>query len=244
MSPELYREMARAQHVHWWHRARREILDRVIARLGLPAGARLLEIGAGTGANLAMLGRHGELCAMESDDFARQHACGASGVAVLPGRLPDAVPFADHSFDLVCLLDVLEHIDDDRAALRRVRDLLRPEGRVLLTVPAYQWLYGPHDRAHHHRRRYTAREVRRTAREAGFDVQRCGYFNTLLFPLVVARRIGQQAGEATDSGDAALPGALLNCLLHAAFSSERLLVPTLLFPFGTSVLAVLARGRS
>lgn len=243
MSPELYREMARAQHVHWWLRARREILDRVIARLGLPAGARLLEIGAGTGANLAMLGRHGELCAMESDDFARQHASAASGVAVLSGHLPDAVPFADHSFDLVCLLDVLEHIDDDRAALRRVRDLLRPGGRVLLTVPAYQWLYGAHDRAHHHRRRYTACEVRRAAQEAGFDVQRCGYFNTLLFPLVVARRIGQRSGGATDSGDAALPAALLNRLLHAVFSCERWLVPRLLFPFGTSVLAVLARGR-
>jgi SAM-dependent methyltransferase len=234
--------MARAQHAHWWFRARREIIGRVIGRLRLPAGARLLEIGAGTGGNLAMLGRHGELCAMESDDFARQHACEASGLAVRAGHLPDAVPFADGSFDLVCLLDVLEHIDDDCAALRRVRTLLRPGGRVLLTVPAYQWLYGAHDRAHHHRRRYSAREVRRKARQAGFEVQRCGYFNTLLLPLVVARRLGQRAGQATDSGDAALPGPALNRLLHAVFSSERWLVPRLLFPFGTSVLAVLGRG--
>jgi SAM-dependent methyltransferase len=164
-------------------------------------------------------------------------------VDVRPGRLPDAVPFAGGSFDLVCLLDVLEHIDDDRAALRRVRGLLRPGGRLLLTVPAYQWLYGAHDRAHHHRRRYSAADVRRRAREAGLETQRCGYFNTFLFPLVVARRIGQRRGEATDSADAALPGPALNRLLHTVFSSERWLVPRLLFPFGTSVLAVLARGH-
>jgi protein-L-isoaspartate O-methyltransferase len=110
MDPELYREMAETQQKHWWFRARREILARVIARLRLPAQAQLLEIGAGAGGNLGMLSRYGTVSAVEMDGFAGAYASGVSGLRVRHGHLPDAVPFNDRSFDLICLLDVLEHI--------------------------------------------------------------------------------------------------------------------------------------
>jgi SAM-dependent methyltransferase len=235
--------MAETQHAHWWYKARREILERLIAGLNLPEGARLLEIGSGTGGNLAMLARFGEVCAVENDAYARRHASEISGISVRGGSLPDALPFDDGSFDLVCLFDVLEHVENDAAALERVCRLLKPGGRAVVTVPAYQWLYGAHDRAHHHFRRYTARRLRAMARGAGLRVAKCGYFNTLLFPAIALRRLQQIVTGGHDGHDAALPNRLVNGILYAIFSAEKHVVGLRLFPYGTSVLAVLVRDR-
>jgi len=241
MDPDLYREMAEIQQEHWWFRARREILARVIARLGLPTQADVLEIGAGTGGNLAMLTLYGKVSAVEMDPFARDYASQMSGIPVACGCLPDALPFADKAFDLICLFDVLEHIDNDCDALRRVHALLKPGGRAVVTVPAYQWLYGPHDRAHHHVRRYTATQLALQARGAGLTVMRSGYFNALLFPPIALHRLHQILTGRREGHDATLPGRVTNGILHATFRLEKYIVPFTLFPYGTSVLAVLAR---
>jgi SAM-dependent methyltransferase len=244
MDPALYREMAATQQEHWWFRARREILTRVIARLGLPSHAELLEIGAGTGGNLGMLSQHGIVSAVEMDPFAREHASGVSGLEVSNGCLPDQLPFADGSFDLICLFDVLEHVEDDTKALERVHRLLKPGGRAVITVPAYAWLYGAHDKAHHHFRRYTSRQLRFKARNAGLRVCRSGYFNALLFPLIATRRLQIAAFAREESHDAALPNRFVNELLYAIFAAEKYIVPLALFPCGTSVLAVLQQDDS
>ncbi len=244
MDPKLYREMAETQQKHWWFRARREILARVIATLDLPSRAELLEIGAGTGGNLGMLSQYGRVSAVEVDGFASQYASDVSGLQVSYGCLPDQLSFADASFDLVCLFDVLEHVEDDANALKRVHQLLKPGGRAVITVPAYQWLYGAHDRAHHHFRRYTARQLYSKARDAGLRVDRSGYFNAFLFPLIAARRLQKIAARQQDGHDAALPSRLVNGLLYGIFAAEKYIVPVALFPYGTSVLAILERDDS
>jgi SAM-dependent methyltransferase len=239
MQAEVHAEMAAVQQVHWWFSARRRILAAVIDRLRLPAQARILELGCGSGGNLAMLGRYGRLQAMELDADARRLAQGLGLCRVDSGALPDAVPFDDGGFDLVCLLDVLEHVADDVAALARVRRLLGPGGQVLVTVPAYAWLWSAHDVAHQHHRRYTARQLRRRAEAAGLTVRRLGYFNSLLLPLIALSRAARRVSGRPGGSDAALPPAPINRLLGAIFGSERLVVPHALFPAGTSVLAVL-----
>jgi SAM-dependent methyltransferase len=235
--------MASLQADHWWFVARRQILAVMIRHLTLPEQAQILEIGCGTGGNLAMLSCFGQVQAMEYDDQARELATTITGLPVAAGGLPEPVPFENGRFDLVCLLDVLEHIEDDGAALARAGQLLKPGGRLLVTVPAYAWLWSTHDTAHHHQRRYTAAMLRRLAVASGLRVERLGYFNTVLFPLIAGLRLlGKLTGTAADS-DAVMPAPWLNGLLKRLFGVERHLLRHRLFPFGTSVTAVLSLGQ-
>jgi len=242
MDPALYREMADIQQTHWWFAARRHVLSGLIGAL-TPTPSRILEIGCGTGGNLAMLARFGQVCAAEMDEFARDMARQtAPDIDIQPGWLPDGLPFEKQEFDLICLFDVLEHVRDDQAALASVFQKVRPGGgKVLLTVPAYQWLYTAHDAAHHHLRRYTARQVSALAENVGFRVRRKGYFNTILFPLIVfLRLLGRLTGKETGS-DAAMPPPFLNRTLYWLFASEALLLPKFFFPFGVSSILILER---
>lgn len=239
MERDLYERMARTQARHWWFCARREVLKTVVAGLGLPPNARILELGCGPGGNLEMLKGFGQVEAVEMDEFAREHARMTTGVNVKRGALPDDVPFEDGRFDLVCLLDVLEHVNDDEAALAQVRRLLKADGKVLLTVPAYQWLYGAHDRAHHHYRRYRKSELERKAGKAGLRPLRSGYYNTLLFAIVVLGRVAERVTGTKMGDETAIPPRWLNSILYHVFSIERMIVRHVFFPFGTSAIAVL-----
>ena len=234
MEPEAYREMAASEGRHWWFAGRRTILSSLIARLSLEGKSRILELGCGTGGNLDMLARFGEVAAMETDDAARAIALEKSGARfeIRPGRCPDQIPFAGQRFDLVCMFDVLEHIDEDVATLEAVRALLAPGGRALITVPAYRWMWSKHDEFLHHKRRYTAAELEKKARAAGLAVATLSYFNTLLFPLAAAARLLNLEGRET-------PPAAVNRLFRWVFSAERFVAGRVGLPFGVSLLAVL-----
>lgn len=239
MHPALFREMAALQNAHWWFAGRRVVLAAVISRMRLPENPHILEIGCGTGANLEMLRTFGQLSAMELNDGARRFSAALAMCPVKPGALPEPVPYADESFDLICLLDVLEHIEEDDLALARVRMLLRPGGQVLLTVPAYQWLWSSHDTAHQHQRRYTARLLRQKAVKSGFTVERAGYFNTFLLPMIALIRLIGNVLNRPGRTDMKMPNALLNKVLEKIFSVESHVVSRWCFPFGVSVIALL-----
>lgn len=243
MNPTLYQEMARIQQEHWWFKARRQILQNLITSFALPDNARILEIGCGTGGNLAMLAQFGRMYGLELDDYARAHASKVSGLDIKAGDLPDNIPYDDQQFDAVCLFDVLEHVEDDTAGLLRVARLVKPGGKIFITVPAYQWLYGTHDREHQHFRRYTARGLRLKSEIAGLRVLRLGYFNTLLFPLVALSRGMERWLGSEQSYGASLPPAWLNAMLYRVFCAEWLYLRLVLFPFGTSVMGVLERRQ-
>lgn len=245
MEPEAYREMARTEATHWWFAARRAISRELLAGLALPRPARILEVGSGTGGNWPMLAEFGTLAALEASpeaiDLAREALPAGLTVDLREGRLPEAVPF-EGPFDLVCGFDVLEHIEDDGAALRALTPLLAPGGRLLLTVPAHPWLWSAHDAFLHHHRRYTAAGLRATLEAAGLEVLRLTPLNAWLFPLVAGVRL---FGRLTGRGEAVgspLPSPWLNACLKRIYASERHWLRRADLPMGVSLLAI-ARPR-
>ena len=241
MDRKVFDQMAKLDATHWWFTARRRILDGLIERVVKPPqDARILELGAGTGHNLAMLSRFGHVEASELDPIARELASERLGRPVVEAALPDLMMFPAATYDLIALLDVLEHVVDDKGSLAAIFGRLKPGAALLLTVPANPWMWSAHDAAHHHHRRYRKREIAALARAAGYDIELLSPFNSLLFPPIAAvRLIGRLRGD--ESSDDAMPGALVNKTLEAVFGLERALIGRVPMPFGVSLVAVLRR---
>jgi len=239
MNPDAYRKMAQTEDDHWWFVGRRAIISKVIESLSLPNQARILEIGAGTGGNLGMLRRFGDVSASELDDFAREHAIHKTGIQVRKARLPDLLPFQTKHFDLICLFDVLEHVEDDVGALRAIMQFLKPQGCVLITVPAHQWLWGMHDIEVHHFRRYSAQQLQRIISQAGYRAAKLSYFNAIMFPLIAASRLGDRLLSRRSATGTGMPPGLVNAFLSTLFSMEAHLITRARIPFGVSLLALL-----
>jgi SAM-dependent methyltransferase len=243
MELDAYRNMAATEDEHWWFCGRRAIGEAVIRGLDLPKDAKILEIGAGTGGNMAMLEKFGEVEAVEMSDLARQIAWEKTGRHFLYGYLPDNIPVSPGTFDLVCLFDVLEHVAEDEASLVSMRRLLKPNGKIVLTVPAHQWLWSTHDVGLHHMRRYSRELLKERIERAGYRIDKLTYTNAALFPLAALARLADRLrGSAAASGQA-MPPAPINAAMKAMFSAESLIVPSASLPFGVSLLAVFGRDE-
>lgn len=244
MDRDVYQRIRELEQAHWWFTARRAILADQIAGLGLATDARVLEVGCGTGGNLAMLGRFGAVSAVEPDAEARTYASERTGVEVREGLLPDGLPQFDTPFDLIASFDVIEHVDDDVGALAAIARWLKPGAPLIATVPANAWMWSDHDVRHHHKRRYDLAGFKAVARQAGLEVGKATYFNTLLFPLIGSIRVAKSALQMHGGDDEVMPGAFLNKALHEIFAAERALLRRADLPFGVSILLVARRPGS
>jgi SAM-dependent methyltransferase len=231
----------RAEDRHWWYRGRRSVLEGVIAGLRLPARARILDAGCGSGRNMIELALHGTVTGVELSDTSVALAREREAGEVVEGSVLD-MTFAADSFDLAVSLDVIEHLDDDLAALRELRRVVAPGGALLVTVPAYQWLWSGHDEVNHHHRRYTRRTLQRAAEQAGWKQARTTYFNSLLLPAAIVLRVLDRVNRAKTtetSLDLWVPPEPLNWLLERPLALEAALIARGgRIPAGLSLLAV------
>lgn len=234
----VYERMAAHDTTHWWYRARRDILADYLTRWGdLPKDARILEIGCGTGHNLPMLAQFGEIDAIEIDETARAKASERLGKPVGTAPLPELVGVAPGSYDLVAVLDVIEHVEDDVAALKAIATALKPGGKILITVPAHQWMWSAHDVVNHHKRRYSKAGFEALLEKTGLKGRKLGYFNSLLFPVAVAARFAGKLMGKDDSDDSPPPKPL-NTLFEGIFRLERHMVGRVPLPPGLSLIAL------
>ena len=247
MEPAAYRKMAETEDRHWWFCGRRAVASAVIDSLGLPANISVLEIGAGTGGNIPMLSRYGAVTAVEMDDSARYIAAEKTDMEFLAGHLPDGLPKFDRKFDLICMFDVLEHVEKDHAALEAIAGLLAPGGRLVLTVPAHQWLWSHHDEVLHHFRRYSRSGLADVLRDAGYEIQRLTFTNSALFPAAAAARFldrGLSKDKEAASSGSDIPPKFANAVMKELFRSERHLLGRFDLPMGLGLLAVVQPART
>lgn len=241
MNPAAYLEMAETEARHWWFSGRRTILSRIIESLDLPQNSKILEVGCGTGGNLQMLARFGEVSALEMDANARAIASKKTNnlYDIRAGRCPDEIPFHNQHFDLICMFDVLEHIDQDTETLIAVKQLLAKNGRILMTVPAYQWLWGVHDEFLYHKRRYSTKELRRKFENSGLHPIKLSYFNTFLFPVAAIARLKAKVFHSANAAGSIPPKKLLNSILEKVFTTEKYILEKADLPFGMSIIGIM-----
>ena len=235
---------------NWWFVARQRILFDVMLRhipalrhaaTGFESPLNLLDIGSGGGSFVRALGRYGRAVGIDAAAEAVA-ASTARGLDVRLGHLPGELPLDGEAFDVVTLLDVLEHIDQEAASLAMVRDVLEPDGFLVCTVPAYDFLWSYHDVVNDHRRRYTRGRLRTVLLEAGFEIVKLSYFNSVLFPPIAIVRTFRRIASGRGNADSPVVPAPINRLLGAVFAMERWPLRWLSLPFGVSILAI-ARKR-
>jgi SAM-dependent methyltransferase len=243
MEASEYDNLARLEARHWWYAGMRRIAQRLLRERGLRPPARILDAGCGAGGGLQWLSAFGAVTGVDVHPLAVRYA--SQNSARVARASIQALPFPDQAFDLVTSFEVLYHLDvtDDAAALRELARVLRPQGRLLVRVPAHDWLRGAHDRVVHTRRRYAPGELRRKIESAGLSVERLTPVGAMLFPLAALKRLTQNSRAARS--DVTLPAPVVNNLLAHALAAEGLWLRRFDLPFGLSLLAMARKpGRS
>ena len=230
-------QMLRIEDRHWWYLARRQIVEAMLARTGLGT-AEILDMGCGGGGNTRMLARFGRVRGVEMDPEARAAAKSRQTCEVVDGHLPDQIPYGEDRFDLVALLDVLEHVKDDVTSVGRLAARLNAGGHFVVTVPAYMFLWRKQDDLNRHQRRYTLRRLEQLFVDSGLQVEHATYYNVLLFPLVAGIILGNKLLGREQADDNRIPSAPVNWILWKILAIERWLAPRWKCPFGASVLLV------
>lgn len=249
MNKQFYHEYYEIEENHWWFIGRRTIifkmLDGYLTQQPDRQQRSVLDVGCGTGLNLQYLSHFGQAQGIDIAEEAIQYCNerGIQNVQQIESQLP--LPFKDNSFDLITLLDVLEHIDDDQSTLNELYRILKPNGTFLITVPAYRFLWGTQDEVNYHKRRYTASEIEAVLAKAGFTLHRLSYFNTLLFPVIAGirlmRNVLPKPSELKSDNSMTKPG-LINTLLAKFFASEMMLLKYCNLPFGVSIIGIASKG--
>jgi SAM-dependent methyltransferase len=241
MQQHTYAIMNRVEDSHWWFVGRRLILESFLKEIiqnlkSKIQNPKILDVGCGTGANLEMLRKFGEAEGVDVSDEALEF-CKSKGLKAHKG-LAESLPFEDASFDLVTALDVVEHLDNDLDGLKEMRRVLKKEGRALMFVPAFMFLWGVQDDISHHRIRYTKKQIVERVTQAGFEIERATYANITFFPPILAGRAFMKLTGIKPESENNITISALNGFLGKLFGAERFWLKNFNFPFGVSIVVV------
>ncbi len=240
-----YDELKEQQGIHWWFVGKKEIvLDFAETHAGLRKSKdnTILDVGCGMGLMLDALSEYGCVYGLDMEQEAVDYCneCLAEkGLEpnVKIGSLPDNVPYEDGTFDYIFALDIIEHIENDVLAIKKLRMLLKPGKRLILTVPALMSLWSYNDVLNQHYRRYDKEELLTKIEQAGFHVLKCSYYNSYLYPFAwIVRRVKNALGLKTTDVKKTPKDDMMNRLLKKIFVSEKKRLRDNEFKVGVSLI--------
>ena len=243
MKKSEYARMAEHEQNYWWHLGRLEIIRTYMKRASRNrSNSAILNVGCGTGGTIDMLEKFGKVDNVDASDdaIAFVKELGYSDITKVDGI---DLPFKDKTYDVVGAFDVLEHIEDHKSALSEWKRVLKDDGAIVITVPAYQWLWSEHDVSLHHRRRYTVKSLMAVAAEAGLGPEKKSYAISFSLPLVAGFRFASKvfARKAdSETSYVSVPRAI-NKLFTAFLKVEAKMRNTVSLPAGTSVITILRK---
>jgi SAM-dependent methyltransferase len=227
------------QSSHWWFQGRRRLLKSLLSRKEIQKNCSLLDIGCGVGSNLSLLQSLGFMAfGMDTEIYSLSLAKRRlPAIPLINGDLLK-LPFKTNSVELIIATDVLEHLQYDIRGIKEIHRVLKQEGKVVLTVPAFQFLWGTQDDVGKHQRRYSKNQLRKKMEMEGFKILRSSYFNFFLFfPILLSRRLIHLFNLRIDSENR-INAPLINFFLKRIFSLESSILKYFSFPFGVSIYCV------
>lgn len=238
MQEVVYHTNFEIESTYFWFLARAKIILNVLKKIdSLNLGDSVIDIGCGTGGFAEELAKKYKVTCLDVSQTALDY-CKKRGLEdLVHGEVKD-FDKGSREIRAAFMLDVIEHIEDDQAVVNDVHDLLEKNGLFITTVPAYQWLWSEHDETHMHFRRYTKSNFKKLFKNAGFEIVHSSYYNSFLFPAVVAKRfLDKMTGTKKDSPVDEVSNGL-NSLFLKIFGFERHFLPSPGFPFGLSILLI------
>ena len=235
MEKSAYEILDNLQFNHWWFKGRAVIIDRFLQKSKPKDNISILDVGSGFGALIPTLKQYGNVECVEPFVDSKETLLELGADEIYNSQeFPKVYP--PKKYDLVSFFDVVEHIEDDEQFLKGVLDnVLEKDGKIIITVPAYNWLWTSHDDEHKHYRRYTRKMLVNVVEKAGYKNIRVNYFMTFLFPLAVVSRLTQKLLHSQAS-DLKPMNKMINSIMYKIFSFERKLINVTKMPFGLSII--------
>lgn len=239
--------MSIAEEQHWWYKGRKDIIEKILKKVirsrNMSSSLTILDIGCGTGGNYPSLSKHGKVTGVETDIYAIDIAKKKyPDLKIIQGSLPNiSVLDADGAkkYDCITLLDVLEHITMEKEALLDIRNLLDDNGMLLITVPAFMFLWSKSDIVAFHKRRYTKKLLKRSLEDTGYNIYFLSYFNFFLFfPALLGKKYIKNKKKYRASEEMQIHNNIINEIIYHIFKMEASFLPRFKFPFGVSLMAV------
>jgi len=234
----------KVESFHWWFVVRRKLLRSILSSISFPINSLALDIGCGAGSNLKVLSSAGiNAVGLDRSTYVLSLISKKLEVPLLNGDL-NKLPVRSNSIGLIIATDILEHLDDDGNGISELYRALSKGGILILTVPAFKFLWGIQDEVTGHKRRYLREEITNKLREVGFEVLKASYFNCFLFiPILIGRHIIRFLGLKVESENK-INSPLINFVLKTIFSFEPYILKYLSFPFGVSILCIAKKNMA
>lgn len=237
MNVNEYEKMYKIEATHWWSVGKRRIIQDIMTKLNANTG-KILDLGCGTGFTMEMFKNYGRVTGVDNSEHALKFSKLRGQFRLIQADMAQQLPFKQNKFDTVLAFDVLEHLEDDASVMNELYRVCKKGSYLIITVPAYQFMWSKHDESLHHKRRYSKKALRKAVQDAGFTLKKLSYFNAILFPIILTFRISHIFRKEVKS-DFYLPiPSFINWILLSLFNMEKYFLRKISFPFGLSLLCI------